>query len=60
MNNTPYLNRAKVKELALAISRNTGRPFTRVSGEFLEQVNARVAEHVAAKIHSAPSKGKTL
>lgn len=57
---TPYINRNSVKKLALAISRNTGRPFTRVSKEFLEQVSARIAEHVAAKIHSAPSRGKTL
>lgn len=60
MKNAPYIHKKAVKELALAISRNTGRRFTRVSSEFLEQVSARIAEHVAAKVHSAPSKGKTL
>lgn len=60
MSTTPYINSSAVKALALQICRNTGRPFSRVSKEFLEQVSARVAEHVAAKIHSAPSKGKTL
>lgn len=57
---TPYINAAAVRKLALAISRNTGRPFTRVSAQFLQEVSARIAEHVAAKIHSAPSRGKTL
>lgn len=61
MNSTPYINRKAVKDLALRCSRELrlGR-FTRVSSEFLEEVNARMAEHVAHKVKSAPGIGKTL
>lgn len=61
INTTPYINASAVKKLALKISLNTqGGKFTRVSKEFLEGINAVVAETVAIRVHRAPSKGKTL
>lgn len=61
MNNCPYINKSAVKELALRCSKELrcGK-FTRVSGQFLEEINARLAEHVAHKVKSAPGIGKTL
>lgn len=60
MKSAPYINRSAVKKLALAICRNTGRPFTRVSSEFLDGLSASLAETVAIRVHKAPSRGKTL
>lgn len=58
---TPYINRAAVRRFALQLSKDTrAGKFTRVSEQFLVEVNAHVAAHVRAKIHSAPSVGKTL
>ena len=57
---TPYINAKAVKELALRVSNQKGRRFTRVSQEFLDGINAAVAETVNIRVHRAPSIGKTL
>jgi len=58
---TPYINRSAVRKLALQLSQATrAGKFTRVSEQFLIEVNAHVAAHVRAKVHSTPSVGKTL
>lgn len=55
------LNRAACKEYALEQSRNlrNGR-FTRVSKEFLDDVEAHLRAAIAARVHKAPSLGVTL
>jgi hypothetical protein len=57
---TPYINAKQVKELALKVSKKTGRPFTRVSQEFIDGINALVVESIHIRVHRAPSIGKTL
>lgn len=55
------LNKSAVREYALAQSRNLrdGR-FTRVSSEFLDELEGHVRAAIAARVHRAPSVGKTL
>ena len=61
MNTTPYINRSSVKKLALHYSEvNRARKFTRVSKDFLERINARVAAMISDEVHRHPSVGKTL
>ena len=56
MNPTPLINRAKVKQLALACAQNRAKKFTRVGGDFylscqsvlMNHINARVAEGLYA------------
>jgi hypothetical protein len=57
---TPYINAHRVKKLALAVSKAKHRPFTRVSQEFVEGINALVVESINIRVHRAPSIGKTL
>lgn len=54
------INRRYVKQLALRISHETGRPFERVGKDFLDEFARETAEHLAGKIRRHPSKGKTL
>jgi len=58
---TPYINRKAVKELALrcSLELRNGK-HKRVSARFLEEVNGRVAEHVAYKVQTWTGTGKTL
>lgn len=60
MNETPLINRAKVKELALACAQNRARKFSRVSGDFLLAANAHLRAFVNDRVASHPSKGVTL
>jgi hypothetical protein len=55
------LNKSKVKQLALEVSKSTrnGR-FTRVGQTFLERIEAQVAAVVRGEVQRHPSKGKTL
>ena len=60
-NSTPYINRSAVRKLALQLSQATrAGKFTRVSEQFLIEVNAHVAAHVRARVHATQSVGKTL
>jgi hypothetical protein len=61
MNTTPLLNRSSVKKLALEFSqKNRAGKFTRVSKDFLERVNRKLAELIASEVQAHPSVGKTL
>jgi hypothetical protein len=61
MNTTPYINRSSVKKLALHYSAsNRAGKFTRVSKDFLERINAKVAGIISEEVHRHPSIGKTL
>jgi hypothetical protein len=55
------LNKSKVKQLALELSKNTrnGR-FSRVGESFIQRIEARVAAVVADEVYRHPGKGKTL
>lgn len=53
------LNRAQVRRMALEVARQTGRPFTRVSAEFFEELERVLRTAVAARVHAAKG-GKTL
>jgi len=60
-NTTKYINRQAIKRMALDLSEATRNgKFTRVSAEFLERINAKVAAIVREEVASHPSKGKTL
>jgi hypothetical protein len=54
------LNRKATRDLALAICRERGRAFTRVSGDFIDEFCEETRRRLAAKIHQHPSKGVTL
>lgn len=55
------INKAKVKELALSISRNRRNGhFTRVSGKFLERIESRLRVVIEKEIEVHPSLGCTL
>jgi len=61
INHTPHLNRAKVKQTALAIaSRTRAQGFTRVGMSFLERIEAKTRAAIAEEVRLHPSKGKTL
>lgn len=60
MNETPLINRAKVKSLALAHAQQRARKFSRVGKEFYVAINAAVANAVAARVANHPSVGVTL
>lgn len=60
MNQTPLINHAKVKSLALACAQQRARKFTRVGAEFYVAINAAVANAVSNRVASHPSVGVTL
>lgn len=60
MNETPLINRAKVKDLALACAQHRARKFTRVSKEFLIAINHAAHQAVMNRVASHPSVGVTL
>lgn len=60
MNETPLINRAKVKSLALACAQQRARKFTRVGAEFYVAINAAVANAVSSRVANHPSVGVTL
>lgn len=53
------LNKAQVRKFALEIARTTGRPFTRVSARFLEDIESVLRTAIAGRVHAAKG-GKTL
>lgn len=56
------INKSAVKKLALeyALVRFPGGKFTRVSAEFLENVDLEIRNVVRRRIHELPSVGKTI
>ncbi len=55
------INKAKVKAFCLAVSQaQRAGKFTRVSGEFYEQLDAELKTLIRNKIHRLPSVGKTI
>jgi hypothetical protein len=58
---TPLINRAQVRQMALDVAKHTrGRPFTRISSQFLEECNVQLAAYVRSRVRCAPSRGVTL
>lgn len=60
-----YICKSKVKALALQVARSNPAPtrakmFTRVGTSFYEACDAFIANWVASRVKSQPSKGKTL
>ena len=56
-----YINKAKVKRLALTVAAQAGRKqFTRVSDSFLNYCEQQLLGTIASAVHRHPSKGKTL
>lgn len=53
------INRTACKRAALEISKLKGRKFTRVSKEFLDDLEANLRASIAARVHAAPGR-KTL
>ncbi len=54
------INRAQVKAFALACAQERARKFTRVSGEFYDNIEASVRSAVRHRVATAPSVGVTL
>jgi hypothetical protein len=62
INQTPHLNRSKVKQTALEIAKMT-RPtnkFSRVGLAFLQRIEAKTMAAIREEVRLHPSKGKTL
>lgn len=53
------LNKSAVRTVALDVARRTGRPFVRVSGQWLRDLDGAVRTMIAARVHAAKG-GKTL
>lgn len=60
MNETPLINRAKVKDLALACAQHRARKFNRVGKEFYAAINQAAYQAVINRVASHPSVGVTL
>jgi hypothetical protein len=54
------INRAAIKKLALGTAEKRAHKFTRVSAQFLDDIEAQVRSLVTRKVHAHPSKGQTL
>jgi len=50
------LNRTHVRRFALEVSVTTGRPFNRVSGEFLDDLEESLRIMIATRVHRARSR----
>lgn len=57
-----YINAKAVRELALhlAAAHRPFSPFTRVSEQFLQRIDAKVRALVLTEVNSHPSVGRTL
>jgi hypothetical protein len=61
MNNTPFINRRAVRQLALDYAKaNRAGRFTRLGKSFFERIDAKVRNIVTSEVQSHPSIGKTL
>jgi hypothetical protein len=54
------INRAKVKDFALTMIRETRPQFTIVSKEFTDRAEAALKNWIRAEMHRHPSKGVTI
>lgn len=57
---TPLINRAKVRDLALACAQNRARKFSRVSNDFLVGAEANLRNYINQRVANHPSVGITL
>ena len=62
LNQTPFINRSKVKSFALDFAQTQPRTkkHTRVSSEFLQRINDRVRNAIISEVKDQATKGKTL
>lgn len=54
------LNRAKVRQLTLEAAKSRAQPFTRVSKEFLDRIEANLINMVYREVQALPSAGRTI
>ena len=54
------VNAKAVRDYALAQKSATARGFSRVSESFIDEIDAALANLIAARVRSHPSVGKTL
>jgi hypothetical protein len=54
------LNQKAVKEFALAVAEIRVKPFTRVSKEFITDLNQRLEDIIRDSVRNHPTKGKTI
>ena len=54
------INRRKVKEFALGMSRHRAHKFTRVGRDFFVKCEGSLKEFIRNYVHRLPSKGKTI
>jgi hypothetical protein len=62
LNSMPFINRRAVRDFLLEHAKGT-RPFNkfnRVSEETLREIHEAVRQMLMARVHRAPSKGRTL
>ena len=57
---TPLINRAKVKQFALAMADKRTHRFTRVGEDFLLKCEANMKQFIRQYVGRLPSKGKTI
>lgn len=62
LNQTPFINRSKVKDFALQFAKTQLRTknHSRVSGQFLQRINDRVRNLIISEVKDQATKGKTL
>ena len=54
------INRSKVKEFALEMAKRRAHKFTRVGRGFFIKCEGNLKDFIRRKVHSLPSKGKTI
>jgi hypothetical protein len=57
---TRLINRARVKQFALAVAEKRAHRFTRVGEEFLLRCEGNTREFIRQYVNRLPSKGKTI
>ena len=57
---TPLINRARVKQFALAVAEKRTHRFTRVGDDFFLKCEASTKEFIRQYVNRLPSKGKTI
>jgi len=57
---TIFINKAQVKKFALEVAKNRYHKFTRVSNEFLVDVDSKIRGIIINHVNSLPSVGKTI
>jgi hypothetical protein len=54
------INRKKVKEFALEMTKNRAHKFTRVGRDFFIRCEGNLRTYIRNQVHSLPSKGRTI